>query len=77
MGARASHLPAYVTEPVGAGARAGQENGDAIPTLLEAERELLLDALEAAGGNKTRAAELLGVSRPRLYKMMQRHGVES
>jgi len=37
---------------------------------------LLQKALAAAEGNKTIAAKLLGVSRPRLYKMMERHGVE-
>jgi two-component system NtrC family response regulator len=47
-----------------------------VPTLLEAEQELLVKALAAADGNKTIAAKLLGVSRPRLYKMMERHGVE-
>ncbi len=47
-----------------------------VSTLFEAERELLARALKAANGNKTRAAGLLGVSRPRLYKMMQRHRVQ-
>ncbi len=51
------------------------EPKDGMPTLLEAERELLVQALKLVSGNKTRAAKLLGISRPRLYKMIERHDV--
>jgi two-component system NtrC family response regulator len=44
---------------------------------LEAfEKELILQALQKAGSNKTRAAELLGITRRRLYSMMERFGIE-
>ncbi len=70
-----SDLPACVAEKRNA-VGGLQANRDPVPTILEAERELLLRAIEATAGNKTQAAQLLGVSRPRLYKMMQRHGVD-
>jgi len=38
------------------------------------ERELILAALERAGGNKTHAARMLGVSRRRLYSLLASHG---
>ncbi|MBI4408517.1 MAG: sigma-54-dependent Fis family transcriptional regulator, partial [Gemmatimonadetes bacterium] len=44
-------------------------------TLEEMEAEHLRRALAATGGNKTRAAELLGVSKPRLYRMLQKYGM--
>jgi DNA-binding NtrC family response regulator len=34
------------------------------------ERELILEALRQAGGNRTRAAALLGVSRKTLFNKM-------
>jgi DNA-binding protein Fis len=39
------------------------------------ERKLIKRALELAKGNQTRAAELLGVSRFGLQKMVKRLGV--
>jgi len=38
------------------------------------ERELVLAALERAGGNKTHAAKLLGVTRRRLYSLLETIG---
>jgi DNA-binding NtrC family response regulator len=38
------------------------------------ERELVLAALERAGGNKTQAAKLLGVTRRRLYSLLETIG---
>ncbi len=39
------------------------------------ERELIVQALERAGGNKSRAARLLGLTRRTLYSRMERHGL--
>ena len=42
-----------------------------VPTLAQAERELIQKALQASGGNKSQAARLLGISRSHLrYRMM-------
>jgi len=43
-------------------------------SLDEFERELILAALERAGGNKTEAARLLGVTRRRLYSLLATMG---
>jgi two-component system NtrC family response regulator len=40
------------------------------------EKELLLLALEKEQGNIVRAAEVLGVSRPTLYDLMKKHGLQ-
>ncbi len=45
--------------------------------LGEMERELLQRALAQAKGNKTIAARLLGLSRPRLYRRLVQLGLES
>jgi DNA-binding NtrC family response regulator len=39
--------------------------------LMEVERRLIETALRQARGNKSRAAELLGISRPRLYRRIK------
>jgi DNA-binding NtrC family response regulator len=49
---------------------------EAFPTIEQMEGALLVRALAATEGNRTRAAELLGVSKPRLYRMLERHGLE-
>ena len=70
------NLPVYITECVETARHKSPDNKAGISTLFETERELLIRALRVAGGNKTQAAQLLGISRPRLYKMMQRHGIQ-
>jgi two-component system NtrC family response regulator len=42
-----------------------------------AERQALIDALRSVDGNITRAAQLLGVSRPTIYELMRIHGVRA
>jgi transcriptional regulator with GAF, ATPase, and Fis domain len=46
-----------------------------LPTLDELERRYLLHVLEAAGRNRSRAAEILGIDRRTLYRMAERFGV--
>ena len=44
-----------------------------LPALDELERRYLLYVLEVAGGNRTRAAEILGIDRRTLYRMIERY----
>jgi len=45
-------------------------------TLREAERRLIADALRAQGGNRTRAAEQLGISRRTLHRKIKEYHLE-
>jgi DNA-binding NtrC family response regulator len=71
----AGHLP----KGFGENAVAPAADGDAIEihvgsTVHEAERRLILRTLEAAGQNKTRAAEILGVSLKTLHNKLKEYG---
>jgi DNA-binding NtrC family response regulator len=48
---------------------------DDLPTLEEIERRYLVHVLEQVGGNRTRAAEVMGIDRRTLYRMAERFGV--
>lgn len=52
------------------------KQGETIPTFDEAERDLVVRALRHSSGNKSQAAEMLGISRPRLYKKIEQYGIE-
>ena len=43
--------------------------------LDELEKKLIITAIDKAKGNKSRAAELLGITRRKLYSMMERFGI--
>jgi len=47
-----------------------------MPSLDEVERRYLLHILEATGGNRSRAAEIIGISRRTIYRMAERFGIE-
>lgn len=47
-----------------------------LPSLDEVERRYLLHVLEATGGNRSRAAEIIGISRRTIYRMAERFGIE-
>jgi DNA-binding NtrC family response regulator len=49
---------------------------DDLPTLDELERRYLKHVMEAVGGNRTRAAEVMGIDRRTLYRMAERFGIE-
>ena len=56
-----------------------KEEPDEVPALdevvKEAERKHILRALEAAGGKRTKAAEILGISRKTLWEKMNSLGI--
>ena len=47
-----------------------------MPSLNEVERRYLLYVLEVTGGNRSRAAEIIGISRRTIYRMAERFGIE-
>jgi transcriptional regulator of acetoin/glycerol metabolism len=47
-----------------------------MPSLEEVERRYLLHVLDATGGNRSRAAEIIGISRRTIYRMAARFGIE-
>ena len=51
------------------------ETAGPFPTLEEMEAEHLARALAFTDGNKTRAAEIMGISKPRLYRMIGKYGI--
>ena len=58
-------------------AEAGTLPGDDAVSLRESERRQILRALEAAGGNRTQAARILGINRATLFRKLKRLEPES
>ncbi|MEP7272086.1 MAG: sigma-54 dependent transcriptional regulator [Acidobacteriota bacterium] len=48
---------------------------DDLPTVDELERRYLLHVLAVVGGNRSRAAEVMGIDRRTLYRMAERFGI--
>lgn len=52
-------------------------NGGTLKSQVDAyERAVVIDVLSAHGGNKTRAAVELGMTREGLHKIIRRHAIE-
>ena len=66
-------LPEVVTAP---GHHDTDQPFSDLPTLDDLERRYLRHVLDAVSGNRTRAAEVLGVDRRTLYRMAERFGIE-
>lgn len=60
-------LPEYIRETQSSEA----QPEDSLATLEQVERTHALRVLESVSGNKVRAAELLGVSRAKLYRILE------
>jgi DNA-binding NtrC family response regulator len=74
----AEHLPRELGRSVDA-ARATPLREPRIPTdfnLESAERNMILQALEATGNNRSKAARLLGLARPQLYSRLRKYGID-
>jgi len=56
------------------GVRFSAAGAPPVSTFAETERELIARALEMTGGNKLRAAKLLGISRKKLYAKIAKYG---
>jgi transcriptional regulator with PAS, ATPase and Fis domain len=51
--------------------------GDEVIKLKEAERQLIINALNKSKGNKSLAAQMLGISRKSLYKKLDDYGINT
>jgi two-component system, NtrC family, response regulator AtoC len=52
------------------------KRSDEVKPLVELEREAIMHALEHVGGNRRRAAELLGIGERTLYDKLKKYGVD-
>ncbi len=67
-------MPHSSTQPIPApAAPLPSFSQDSLPDL---ERRMVVDALQRAKGNKSRAADLLGLTRSQLYTRLKRHNIE-
>ena len=75
-------LPPKVLSGEAAGAGGPQPSDElaglfvGLPTIDDIERRYLLHVLEATGGNRKRAAEILGINRRTLYRMAARFRID-
>jgi transcriptional regulator with PAS, ATPase and Fis domain len=68
------HLPAHLLRAVPSAGKAVTP-GSLASAKAEAERDAIVAALKASGGNKSKAADLLRIHRVKLYEKMKRHGI--
>ncbi len=53
----------------------GQGGQLSVVSLPEVERRAILDALESAGGDRRRAAKLLGIGKTTIYRKLKQYGI--
>ncbi|HEY6033076.1 MAG TPA: helix-turn-helix domain-containing protein, partial [Kofleriaceae bacterium] len=69
----ASHI--WLDEPTSP-AKGGAVTAGGIRPLADLEHDAILAALEAVGGNRRKAAELLGIGERTLYDKLKKYGVD-
>ncbi|WP_406820771.1 sigma-54-dependent Fis family transcriptional regulator [Pseudomonas sp. KnCO4] len=72
---RAAARPQDVNPAAQAASAAAQPDRDPRPLLQDAERQALMETLEAKHWHLTRVAEHLGISRNTLYRKLRKHGI--
>lgn len=70
---RLEDLPAEIVSTPKADLLAEEVKESELPTLEQIESTYLLRVLNAVGGNKSRAAQVMGIDRKTLYRMIDRH----
>jgi DNA-binding NtrC family response regulator len=80
-GASPTPPPGAINTALGGGAAAPSGNGlsalkDSAVTLEQAERQLILTALERCNGNRSMVSQQLGIGRTTLYRKLKEYGLE-
>ncbi|MDZ4198582.1 MAG: sigma-54 dependent transcriptional regulator, partial [Kiritimatiellia bacterium] len=68
-------VPAAIREPMEGGRSGGSIRLAKATTLDDAKRALIVQALEASGGNRVQAARQLGISRRTLHRKLNEYGL--
>ena len=68
------HLPETILQPKPAAHLPPKRNAF---NVQEIEKQELLEVLERTGGNQSKAAEILGVSRVTIWNRMKRYGIDA
>jgi len=69
-----TNLPATLSEHAVQAVR--EKAGNRLPTLAEREADYIRYVLECCGGNRTRAAKVLGIDRVSLWRKLKKYGME-
>ncbi len=69
--------PAHLPSNIAGGDRRPSPTVRRALNLKEIQKQELIEALEATGGNQSRAADLLGVTRVTIYNRMKRYGISA
>src|SRR5262249_5223494 len=70
-------LPERIVHPGATPKKQEMPSQNDVLTLKEAEKHLIVNALAKSKGNKSLAAQLLGISRKSLYKKLEDYGINS
>ena len=68
-------LPEHLPLPIGMGISQDKPKTGTLAQVDALEKKLILEALEQAGGVRSKAAAILGVPRPTLSYKMEKHGI--
>ena len=69
------HLPGRITRLEILNEGFIRPGGSLRDTLADVERQIIVDTLRSAGGNRIKAAKILGIHRSSLYEKMKQHNV--